>query len=172
MQGAAAELLTPIRSIVLETDSVMDAELRLIALGVSDLYVITPDGRLTGILPDYEVLKRRLAGDLRSLRVADLMSPAEVQVSSSTTIAELAERMRLSCYRRLPVVDNGRLVGEVTRRSLLRHLQAVDRGREKRIQTSVMSAPVHAAFGPPKFLRTSRLEWMRTDQAARVAIEG
>lgn len=169
MQGAAAELLTPIRSIVLETDTVMDAEFRLVALGVSELYVISADGRLTGVLPDYEVLKRRLAGDLRTLRVADLMSPAGVQVTSTTTIAELAERMRQSCHRRLPVVEDGRLVGEVTRRSLLRHLQAADRVAQKLIQTSVAPAPAHAPFGAPKFLRTARLEWMR---AQHVAIEG
>lgn len=167
MQGAAADLLTPIRAVVLETDTVSDAEFRMIALGVSELYVIAPDGRLTGVLPDYEVLKRRLAGDIRVVRVADLMSPAGIAISRSTPLVEVAERMRLSWHRRLPVVDEGRLIGEVTRRSLLRHLQAADRvATRSQAPTGIVRA--HAPIGPPKFLSTMR---PLPATPARIAIE-
>jgi len=169
MQGIATDLLTPIRSVVLDSDAVTDAEVRLIALGVPELFVISAEGRLLGILPDYEVLKRRLVGDLRSLRVSDLMSPAAVQITCQTPLAELAERMRLSCHRRLPVVDDGRLVGEVTRRSLLRHLQASERSQQNPRRPSAGSVPAHRPFGPPKFLSSSRPTWTA---AQRVAFEG
>jgi len=46
------------------------------------------------------------------------MTPNPVTITSSTTVAEASEIMRTHGFRRLPVVDNGRLVGIVTDRDL------------------------------------------------------
>jgi acetoin utilization protein AcuB len=46
------------------------------------------------------------------------MTPNPTTIESTTTIADASELMRKRKFRRLPVVDNGRLVGIVTDRDL------------------------------------------------------
>lgn len=50
--------------------------------------------------------------------VEKVMTPNPVTVSSVTTVAEASELMRTNKFRRLPVVDGGKLVGFVTDRDL------------------------------------------------------
>lgn len=50
--------------------------------------------------------------------VAKRMTPNPTTIESTTTIADASELMRKRKFRRLPVVDNGRLVGIITDRDL------------------------------------------------------
>ena len=50
--------------------------------------------------------------------VAKRMTPNPTTIESTTTIADASELMRKRNFRRLPVVDNGRLVGIITDRDL------------------------------------------------------
>lgn len=155
MRGAAADVLTPTGAVIPASASVTEAEQRLVTLGASELYVIAADGQLAGILPDYDILKHRLAGDQRPRSVSDVMSPVDFRVTCSTPLSELAVRMRASCHRRIPVTANGRLIGEVTRRDLLRFLHAAGPDGCDTPAAPADAAPQAAAPGPPKFLRTA-----------------
>jgi CBS domain-containing protein len=157
MRGAAADVLTPTGAVIPASASVTEAEQRLVTLGASELYVIAADGQLAGILPDYDILKHRLAGDQRPRCVSDVMSPVDFRVTCSTPLSELAVRMRASCHRRIPVTANGRLIGEVTRRDLLRFLHAAgpDGCDTPAAAATADVATQNAAPGPPKFLRAA-----------------
>jgi acetoin utilization protein AcuB len=50
--------------------------------------------------------------------VAKRMTPNPITITSTTTVADAFELMRSKKFRRLPVVDNGKLVGIVTDRDL------------------------------------------------------
>jgi CBS domain-containing protein len=155
MRGTAAEVLTPTGAIVPATASVDDAERRLLTLGASELYVLGSDGQLAGVLPDYDLLKRRLTGDSRPLSVAEMMSRIDIRASCATPLSELALHMRQSCRARIPVVANGRLIGEVTRTSILRKLRTpdtVDAAVAPEPAEGTETRPVPPAG--PKFLRT------------------
>ncbi|HEY63389.1 MAG TPA: CBS domain-containing protein [Caldilineae bacterium] len=52
------------------------------------------------------------------LRVADIMTPNPVTVTPSNAVGTAISLMRAGGFRRLPVVENGRLVGIVTARDL------------------------------------------------------
>jgi len=159
MRGTAAEVLTPTGAIVPVNASVEDAERRLATLGASELYVLDPDGQLVGVLPDYDLLKRRLEGNGRATCAGDLMSRVELRASCATPLRELALHMRQCSRARIPVVANGRLIGEVTRTSLLRLLRNCEdapvRGE---------SGPAHEAEartmppGAPRFLRSGHTQ--------------
>jgi CBS domain-containing protein len=155
MRGTAAEVLTPTGAIVPVTASVDDAERRLVTLGAAELYVLDPDGQLAGVLPDYDLLKRRLGGDGRTPCVGELMSRVDIRASCATPLRELAMHMRLSNRARIPVVANGRLIGEVTRTSVLRQLR-----KSEACAADAASEPVQvqekrtAPPGGPKFLRS------------------
>ena len=155
MRGAASDVLIPTGAVIEVTASVEDAERRIDTLGASELYAVSTDGQLLGILPDYELLKRRLAGDRRRQCVADVMSPVPLSVRCGTPLSEVAIHMRNGRHQRIPVVSNGRLVGEVTRRSLLHHLRTcpddvfVDVGAGVEPTDRSSGAPVAS----PKYLR-------------------
>jgi CBS domain-containing protein len=152
MRGTAAEVLTPTGAIVPATASVDDAERRLVTLGVSQLYVLGPDGQLAGVLPDYDVLKHRIVRDGRTPCVADVMSRIDISASCATPLRELALHMRQSSRARIPVVANGRLIGEVTRTNVLLRLRHSDPVDVEATPEPVETRPVPPAG--PKFLRS------------------
>lgn len=147
MRGTAVDVLTPTGAVVSATDDLDLAEARLVTLGVSQLYVADPDGLLIGVLPDYELLKRRVAGDSRAQAVAELMSPIVTRATGATPVNELAVLMRDSGLPRIPVVAQGRLIGEVTRRDVLRWLRT-----GPTLDAAILRSGLPAG---PKFLRSS-----------------
>jgi len=58
-------------------------------------------------------------------RVKDYMSPNVTTIDADTSILELAQRFIDSPFRRYPVLRNNRLVGQVSRRDVLRALEAL-----------------------------------------------
>lgn len=52
--------------------------------------------------------------------VSDCMHPEVLSVTSDTSIIELADMMRVGKPKVYPVIDNGKLVGIITRRDVLR----------------------------------------------------
>ena len=74
---------------------------------------VTERGRLTGMLTDRDIVLRCVAigGDARTLTVADVMTRGVVTAEPGTKVDEAARRMGRGQVRRLPVVENGKLVG-------------------------------------------------------------
>lgn len=59
---------------------------------------------------------------IAKLRVKDVMSRNAITITPDASISEAAKIMRERNINRLPVVDNGRLVGIITRADLLKAL--------------------------------------------------
>jgi acetoin utilization protein AcuB len=105
-------------------DARLDAALELlVARETTELYVVDDDGRLLGVVPDYELLKVRLSGDWAELAVGQLASPALLCFAAQTPFGEALRAFREGRHSRAAVVDGGRLIGQVTRTSLLRYIR-------------------------------------------------
>lgn len=73
---------------------------------------ICTDNRLTGIITDRDiVLKVVAAGGDCNISVKAIMSSDVISVSADQDVHEAADLMSRYQVRRLPVVDNGKLVG-------------------------------------------------------------
>jgi CBS domain-containing protein len=59
--------------------------------------------------------------EARTRKVSEYMSPDVQMVHVSDSIATAATMFAMYGFRRLPVVEDGRLIGVVTRRDLLAH---------------------------------------------------
>lgn len=57
--------------------------------------------------------------------VKDFMSDSVVTIDADTSILALAQMFIDSPYRRYPVLQNGRLVGQISRRDVLRALESI-----------------------------------------------
>jgi chloride channel protein, CIC family len=86
-----------------------------------DLYVASEDGVLLGVLR-IDALKGNIPdqADLEMIVASDVMDPTVQPITTSMSLAEVAERFSGSDLERLPVVDERRrLVGTVAMRDLL-----------------------------------------------------
>lgn len=81
---------------------------------IGDVVVVDGD-EVRGIVTDRDLVVRALAdGRLPDTALAEVVSEGLVTVSPATSVREAAEVMAEQAVRRLPVVDNGRLVGIVS----------------------------------------------------------
>lgn len=92
---------------------------------ISGAPVVEPGGRLVGVLSKKDCLKAALNACYHQQwggAVADYMSSPVETLDADLDIVEAAERFLASHYRRFPVVEEGRLTGQISRADLLRAL--------------------------------------------------
>jgi CBS domain-containing protein len=104
---------------------VLDAIQELLQNRIAGAPVVNDRGELVGMLSELDCLKVGLNagyyGDLGG-PVADYMTPDVETVDADTNIIDLAQRFLDTRFRRFPVVKDNRLVGQISRRDVLRAL--------------------------------------------------
>ena len=132
-------MTTPVVTVRPDTPAKEAARL-LASRGFTALPVVDAD-TLLGVVTEADLIDGRILPDPRSLigddppppseprahLVADGMTSDPVVVASTTDAVEVARVMLERHLRTLPVVDDGRLAGIVTRRDLLRTIARHDR---------------------------------------------
>jgi len=145
--------------ITIEPDALVSAaELLFVERRAPELYVVSPCGLLLGVLPDYEVLKLRLLGaPSAAARVADVMAVPAETATLDTPLGDVACRLRVNVHSRIPVVDSGRLVGYVTRHTVLAVLLECDENPESPTElTDMRPSRGRIRIPEPNFLRSAR----------------
>ena len=112
---------------------VKDAAIVLAGHGVTLLPVVDEDGRLVGVLTEADVVRGRIPPDPRRgawhgsqagppppATVGEVMSSPALTTDPHTVAAELAIMTIYQGLRSVPVVEEDRLVGIITRRDLVR----------------------------------------------------
>lgn len=113
---------------------------RLLENDAAELYVVDDEQHLQGIVPDYELLKARLSGSWSELTVAQVMSHRVVCFTRDTPFAVALKAFREGQHTRVAVLEDGRLIGQITRRLALKELCPSPSGS--------------GTVSPPKFLQT------------------
>jgi CBS domain-containing protein len=82
----------------------------------------TDSMKLLGLVTDRDIVIRTIARrtDPNDLRAGDVMSAGVESVTPETSVEELVSRMERRQVRRMPVVENGRLVGIVAQADIAR----------------------------------------------------
>jgi len=93
---------------------------------ISGAPVVDENGTLIGVLSEIDCMPT-IIQDLyysdSGGSVGDFMSTELTTVNSEMGLVDLAEIFQKKHFRRLPVVDNGILVGQVSRRDVLKAIQ-------------------------------------------------
>lgn len=104
---------------------VLDAIHELMQNRIAGAPVVNDQGDLIGMLSELDCLKIALNagyyGDWGG-PVADYMTPDVETVDAQMSIIDLAQKFLDSGFRRFPVLRNNRLVGQISRRDVLRAL--------------------------------------------------
>lgn len=93
---------------------------------------VVSNKKLIGMITDRDIVTRAVAKDVKS-KVEDVMTRAVISVSPDDTTAEASTVMARNQVRRLPVVENGVLVGFVSLADLafpFPHVQEVSNAME------------------------------------------
>jgi CBS-domain-containing membrane protein len=127
---------------VQQSATVSDAAKTLVERGISAVPVVESQGKVVGIVSEADLLHRVEAGTerrrswwLRALagdevlaadyvkaharKVADIMTRKVVTATPDTPLHEIAMSMERHSIKRIPILDNGQLVGIVSRANLV-----------------------------------------------------
>ncbi len=114
-------LINPVR--VHPQDNLMDAMKIIIDNKISGVCVVDADANLVGILSELDCLRAVLGAVYNRSNigvVGDHMSTDNLVVAHpNEDIVDVAQDMLLKHKRRRPVVENGKLIGQITCRQLL-----------------------------------------------------
>jgi CBS domain-containing protein len=93
-------------------------------LGVGSLPICGADDRLHGILTDRDIAVKCIAEgrDPAQVRAGDLVQETLIWVDADADIGEVLRRMEDHQVKRLPVIENHRLVGMISEADLARNL--------------------------------------------------
>ena len=107
------------------TQNIYDAIDTIIEKRISGAPVLDDNGKLVGMLSEKDCL--RIIVDqayhnlpIESKTVADYMTPNVKTVSADSDVVSAADLFLHSAIRRMPVVENGVLKGQISRRDILR----------------------------------------------------
>lgn len=108
-----SELMNPSVVTVSQDESVALAARLLSRNNVGSLPVRGPGGELRGMVTDRDIVLRCVAADAAPERtsVGEIMTRSVVTVSPGDDIQRASQLMGLAQVRRLPVTENGKLVG-------------------------------------------------------------
>lgn len=132
----AKELMNT-RVITIGKDEDICEAIRMMALNnITGLPVIDDDGTLVGIITAKDVLVL-LCNSLDSTKldqavgkVGDFMTSKVVCFEPQDDLSDIAECLSLNSFRRVPILDNGRLVGIISRRDVIRHIRDLQQQNE------------------------------------------
>jgi predicted transcriptional regulator len=124
----------------------------LAAAGISALPVVDVDDRVVGILSEADILREPLPRDPRAhLRpseptiatdrvVEDVMTVDAVCATAHSDCSDVAQTLADTGWKSMPVVEDGRLVGMVSRSDILRSLAVPDAALAVAIQDAFAAA--------------------------------
>jgi CBS domain-containing protein len=112
----ARDIMTPNVVSVREDNTVEDTARLLARHHISGLPVVTGDGALVGLITEFDLISK--PGHL----VNEIMSRNVISVGVDTDVEAIAQLLSSRHFRRVPVVDEGKVVGIVSQADLVRQI--------------------------------------------------
>ena len=126
MQITVNDMMTSPAASIDQSGTISEALTLMCRENVDELYVTASENRLLGVVPDYELFKAQLNGMPAKESVEMLMTAHMPTISAESAIAETIPQFRTGRCRRMAVVRDGRLVGQVGRRDVMRLLTTLE----------------------------------------------
>jgi CBS domain-containing protein len=97
-----------------------DAIKLLIAKEISGMPVIDAGGKMIGIISEKDILNFAFSGNLSNTKVKEAMTKNVTSFSQDADIDSIALAISHNQFRRVPIVEAGKVVGIVSRRDIIR----------------------------------------------------
>jgi CBS domain-containing protein len=104
-------------------DTVKDAAKLMNENRIGALIVVSGPGEVIGIMTERDILVDVVATgkSADNIKVSDIMTPNIITIEPNRTLEDAADLMTDNKIKKLPVVENGSLVGIVTATDLIAH---------------------------------------------------
>ena len=93
----------------------------LLEHSISGVPVINDNREVVGIVSEFQLLEVIYDPEIKAERVGDVMTRDVIAVTEDALLSKIASLFTFRRIRRLPVIRDGRLVGLISRRDLLRY---------------------------------------------------
>jgi CBS domain-containing protein len=113
--------------------SIFEAIDAMLARHISGATVLDDQGRVVGVISELDCLRAILSGTYHGDvggTVADIMTTKVETIELGASIVDVAEKLVSGHRRRFPVVKDGKFVGQVSCRSILRAVIEYARSRK------------------------------------------
>ncbi len=99
-----------------ERASVQDIASQLVRAGISGMPVADTEGKIVGIITEYDIVKAILENkQLDSLKASEIMQKETITLEVEADISEALKIFQEKHIVRVPVTENGKLVGILSR---------------------------------------------------------
>lgn len=108
--------------------NVLDAVHALVEHRIAGAPVVDDEGNLVGMLSEFDCMKVALQAGYHEMfggPVSEYMTKGVTTVNAEMSIVDLAQKFAEDGFRRFPVTDQNRLVGQISRRDVLRALEVL-----------------------------------------------
>lgn len=122
----ARDIMTPDVQCIGEQDTLVDAARAMASLDVGALPICGDDGRLKGMLTDRDIVVKCLAqgGDPAQTLAGSLAEGKPVTIAADEEIEDALFLMQQHQVRRLPVIEDHRLVGIIAQADIARTMSS------------------------------------------------
>jgi CBS domain-containing protein len=100
--------------------TLLEAIKTLLTNKISGMPVCDSQRRVLGIISEKDILNFIFSGNLETTKVKEAMSTKVTSFPPDADIDKISLAMGERLIRRVPIIENGKLVGVISRRSILR----------------------------------------------------
>jgi len=118
----AGSIMTTDLVTVRPDSSIEEAIESLLSQRISGLPVIDDDGRLVGVITEFALLAVTYDKRVKNHTVSQHMTREVITVDVNDPVSRIADLCIVHRVRRVPVMQDGRLIGVIARRDVLRAL--------------------------------------------------
>lgn len=122
--GVVRDIMTKQIVMIDHDKSALEAAKTMAEKGISSVFVVR-DGQPVGIVSERDFIKKICAKELpiTQVKIGDIMSKIMTTADPETPIEVAVQRMVNHKIRRLPIMDEGKLVGIITVTDLAKYLR-------------------------------------------------
>lgn len=106
---------------------IYDAISVLVRNNITGLLVLDEDMHLAGVLSEKDVLKLLYNVQDHAGAVEEFMTPEVVQFDQEDSLLDICDCFIKHHFRRVPIMHNGKLVGVISRRDIIRYITQLRR---------------------------------------------
>ena len=99
---------------------------KLVTNRISCMPVVDDTGKLIGVLSCEDVLNVAFDGYLNTTKVETVMTKNAVTFTPESSLEEIALVISKKHFHRIPIVENDKIVGTVSRRDIVKHIFHLD----------------------------------------------
>jgi CBS domain-containing protein len=125
MKRTAKDIMTSTVITAKEDMFVTDVMKLLLRWHISGVPVVDNEGMLLGIVTEHDVMNFALSGDAASTRASEVMTKKVETYTPDTLVVEIVNHFASQQIRRVPVVENGKVVGIISRRDIVREMDRI-----------------------------------------------